>query len=830
MYDSLWAPPLFSWAIPRYLLAMRKNRIVIIAALVACASPAWAQPTPEAEDQAERITVLFTSDLRGALVDSGCTEPGPDSVTPLLPRVASAVASARDRAAREGELPPVLLDAGDALFPSPMIRDLSVERRSAKALVTALQSAGYDAMATGNTTLSAPLPAMQGILSAAAEAGLPMIASNLRCAPEDEEEEEEAEEESASIAYDECQRGIAGLTRRKAIVTRGDLRIGVFSVLPEDLSERVARRNIEGVEFAEPVAVTKQIVRELRSDGADLVVLLSHVDREETAPRRTLELLAPLAPEESPDLVIAASTAGLAISIRTTQSGPIVLAVSGDSLGRVTLERGDDFWQLVSAGEVGDEGEGQELTRRLIGSWHALYCERQARQVPGGELSGVMEEDDFLELALRVMREQTRSDIGVINTGVIADRRLFPLEGPLEQGHIRRALPFDNELRVAVIKGSALTKAAAGFVNAGESIVVGIEKRGTSYRVNGRDVEPDARYRLVTLDFVSEGGDNILDPDAFEFESAEPGPDDGVMLSERITNWLGYLPEEDVYDPDDRLDLYTRPLWLGSFLLDTSISDLQIFAGGTDYDQPQLGRDELFDLRLNAELRGWMSTRDHRWENLLVLRYGIQRPEGLAEGDSWPESMDLIQLRSAYIFDVIRNRILEGVWYGPSLYVEYQLESEFSRAEGDDGEEPPPHFLEMTGQAGLELKPLSWLRLNAGAGVRSNVLAEDNAPVFGINLRGEITRRRFFNLPHLPIYISALVDYFISWPDEGASHKLSVETRLEIQIYGPFQLTASARVFLYDEAATETDANPLALALDTTIGLGVVLVSRSQMY
>ena len=225
-----------------------------------------------------------------------------------------------------------------------------------------------------------------------------------------------------------------------------------------------------------------------------------------------------------------------------------------------------------------------------------------------------------------------------------------------------------------------------------------------------------------------------------------------------------------------------------------------------------------------------MSTRDHRWENQLLLRYGIQRPEGLAADESWPESTDLIQLRSAYIFDVIRNRILDGAWYGPSLFLEYQLESEFTRAEGDDGEEPPPHFLEMTGQAGLELKPLSWLRINAGAGVRSNVLAEDNAPVFGINLRGEITRRRFFELPHVPIYISALVDYFISWPGEGPAHKLSVEGRLEVQIYGPLALTASARLFLYDESATETDANPVAVALDTTIGLGVVLVSRTQVY
>ena len=214
----------------------------------------------------------------------------------------------------------------------------------------------------------------------------------------------------------------------------------------------------------------------------------------------------------------------------------------------------------------------------------------------------------------------------------------------------------------------------------------------------------------------------------------------------------------------------------------------------------------------------------------MILRYGIQRPEGLPAGEPWPESMDLIRFRSAYIFDVIRNRILEGAWYGPSLYVEYQLESEFSPDEPEEGEEPPPHFLEMTGQAGLELQPLAWLRLSAGAGIRSQVLAEDNAPVFGIALRGEITRRRFFDLPNVPIYISGLVDYFISWPGEGPSHKLSVEGRLEVQIYGPFQLSASARLFLYDESSTDDSSNPIALAVDTTIGLGVVLVSRAQTY
>lgn len=793
-------------------------RHAIAAALLALvARPVWAEQAPATEAGGERITVLFTSDLRGRVVDPECGE-GRGSAA-LLPHIAAAVEAERARASAQGAAAqPVLLDAGDALFPSPLIRDLAASPASARNLVAALRSAGYDALATGNTTLGAPLDAMRGLLSAAVSGDLPMIATNLECADAgDYSDEEEAEEA--------CRQGLVDLTRRSALIERGGLRVGVFSVLPDDLGERLARGNMAGARLTDPLEASRSAVRELRAGGAGLVVLLSHLDRTETAPRLTLQLLARLAPEDQPDLVITANTANLAIQMSTSRAGPIVLAVSEDAIGRVALERREGRWRAAEVGEIGEAPEAgapsADLLGRIVSSWNAIYCERQVRRVSGGELSGEMDRDDFMHLALRAMREQTRADIGVLNAGLVDDDDLFPLRGPLTQGQIRRALPYDNELRVATIRGSDLAGVAERLTGSGAAVLEGLEDDDGTIKVNGRDVDPDARYRLVTIDFVAEGGDGIVDPEAVTFETPGPGAGGSAMLADRIVGWLAERPGRGPYDPDSRLDLHRAPLWSGSALVDAAISDLQINNRAEGYAQPPLDRQELFNLTLAADFRGGMSTRDHRWDNTLRLRYGRQRLQTEVGGPEheWAESDDIIQLRSIYTFDYIRNRLLDGAWYGPSIFATYQLESEFAHeGEGD-------HFLEMTGLLGLELNPLAWLKLAVGAGVRSTLLTDDSSPVPGLSFRGEVARRRFFGLPQAPIYLAALVDYFLLWPHDGPAHKLTIEGRVEVEIVGPLRLAGSLRLFLYDEAN-----QPVATALDTTLGVTLALNRRLQTF
>ncbi len=773
--------------------------IALLPALVVAPGLARAEDAPVEPETGARLVVLFTSDLRGALVEEPC-EAG--AAPPLLPVVSAVVREERAR----GAAPVLLLDAGDALFPSPLVRDLASRPDSARALAEALRTAGYDALATGNTIVAAPRPAFRGFAGAAREAGLPLVLTNVECSREGGEG---------------CETTVAGLTERRAVIERAGLRIGVISLLPEDLPERVSRENVEGTRFREPIAATSRAVLALREEGADLVVLLSHADRSDNAPRATLEILSRLAPAESPDLVIAASTAGLATRIRTAGEGPTVLAVSGESVGRALLERGPGGrWETVEAGSVEPEGPPDELLGRVLASFRAVHCATGSRPLAGGRLASAMDRDDFLALLERMAREETRAELSVLNRAMV-NGRPFPREGVLTPSVIRRALPYETELRVAMVTGKALLDLAPRLLGAPALAVSGLTKRDSSYYVNGRVVDADARYRLVTNDFLATGGDGLFErAEEMGFSPAPPDEAGNVSAADRLVAWVDLRPPGELLDPDLRLDLHTRPLWHGSTALTLSISDSHI-DDRVGYDEPQLRRQGLLDMRFGLELRGGMSTRDHSWDNLVQLRYGRQRLETEVGSGSheWGESSDLINVRSGYTMDHVRNHLLEGAWYGPSLFVEYTLESEFDH----DGE--GAHFLEMTGTGGLRLTPVPWLRLQAGAAVRSRVLAEDARAVPGLALRAEVVRSRFFPRVRAPVYLAGLVDYFLGWPGGGEAHKLTAEGRIEVEVLGPLRLSASVRFFLYQEPGLS-----LATAVDSTLGLTVAMSQRLQTY
>jgi 2',3'-cyclic-nucleotide 2'-phosphodiesterase (5'-nucleotidase family) len=761
--------------------------------------------TKQERTEPTRLTVLFTSDLHGHLVDQGC-EATVSRSEPMLPFVAQVVAAERDRAAREGALPPLLLDGGDAFFPSPLVGDLASESDRARELLSAMVATGYDALTLGDTTASAPWPAVTGLLRAARQQGLPVVSANIRCLRE--------------TAASDCRETLAGLTRPSAILRRGPVRIGVFGLLPEDLGERVARQNVRGVEIFSAADAARRTVLRLRDEGAHVVVLLSQVDRAATAPRRTLELISRLEGDAQPDLVIAATTTGLALPIRLAAGGPPVVTVRANAVGRVVLAEQDGAWHVSHGETVQPGGARHSIVGALVDSWNAVHCESHARPVPGGELIGAMDEEDFLHLVLRVLREQTQADIAVIHRGVVGDGRLFPLLGVITHDHVRRLLPYDNVVRVATVEAKKLPALANRFRDNDQAIQSGLEQRGSSWRINGRDQEPESRYRLVTVDFVAEGGGGIIGANGPTFESVPPDGRGGVLLAQRVVNWLRSQREE-LYDPELRLDLYTSPLWTAAYSLDVGVSDVVVTGSHGGYEQPQLQRQELFDLRVGGEFRGGVSTRDHRWANAVTLRYGRQRLESSVGSNehSWSESTDLIQFRSAYVFDYVRNRLLAGEWYGPSLFLEYQFESEFHHR-GDGS-----HYLEMTGTGGVELKPLKWLTLLAGLGLRSIVLGDESRPVPGLNLRTEVLRRRFFGLPDSPVHLAGFVDYFLLWPSAGTTHKLSVEGKLEVTLAGPIRLNATVRAFLYDEPG-----GPVAMAVDSTLGIGIARSHRLQRF
>lgn len=109
-------------------------------------------------------------------------------------------------------------------------------------------------------------------------------------------------------------------------------------------------------------------------------------------------------------------------------------------------------------------------------------------------------------------------DMSMLNFGGI--RTSMPA-GNVTVGDIYRISPFDNYLTFIVLKGSELKKALNRFTDqfnapyAGATIVYK-KNKPVGITVQGKPIDDNRLYTLVTVDFISEGGDHLLENIQFE--------------------------------------------------------------------------------------------------------------------------------------------------------------------------------------------------------------------------------------------------------------------------------------------------------------------------
>ena len=109
-------------------------------------------------------------------------------------------------------------------------------------------------------------------------------------------------------------------------------------------------------------------------------------------------------------------------------------------------------------------------------------------------------------------------DLSMLNFGGI--RTSMP-GGNVTVGDIYRISPFDNYLTFIVLKGSELKKALGRFTDqfnapyAGATIVYK-QNKPVEITVQGNPIDDNRLYTLVTVDFISEGGDHLLENIQYE--------------------------------------------------------------------------------------------------------------------------------------------------------------------------------------------------------------------------------------------------------------------------------------------------------------------------
>lgn len=115
--------------------------------------------------------------------------------------------------------------------------------------------------------------------------------------------------------------------------------------------------------------------------------------------------------------------------------------------------------------------------------------------------------------------------MGVYNMGGI--RAALP-EGDVTYGDVLEVAPFENKICFLTLTGSDLMElfrnmASVGGegVSHGVELVISSDGRLVSARLNGREIDSEASYRIATIDYLAQGNDKM---EAFKKKTAYNAP------------------------------------------------------------------------------------------------------------------------------------------------------------------------------------------------------------------------------------------------------------------------------------------------------------------
>ena len=327
-------------------------------------------------------------------------------------------------------------------------------------------------------------------------------------------------------------------------------KIALFGLTTADLVHIVAVGPNGGVAIADPVAIARRLVPELRRQ-ADVVVCLSHLgldsDRELASRVAGIDVIIGGHSHTRLDRPILAPNA-----TPNGYHGTIIAQASyrGEFLGRVALYfEGDRLFrysgQLLRVRPAeGEDARMAALLRPYADSIEATMARpifRSPARIPS---SGLREAETPLgNFVADVIRDAAGADIAVINSGGI--RAAIPA-GEVTVGDIYSTLPFDNRIVVVPMPGwrvRELLDFAAGRIGKGgfaqvSGVAFVIRSDRASYiRVNGKPLESDRVYRVATVDYLYDGGDGYT-----AFAKAGPAEQTGVLLRDAAVRFLQRNP------------------------------------------------------------------------------------------------------------------------------------------------------------------------------------------------------------------------------------------------------------------------------------------------
>jgi 5'-nucleotidase len=470
--------------------------LVAALALVLRAADTATQASAVQGDPRIHIVVLHTNDVHGQVLTRKATWLDKDH-PPLvggLPRVAAYVDAVREEAKQFDE-GVIVVDAGDWYQGTPegLVGD-------GLDFVKALALVGYDGMCIGNHEFDHGVANVERLIR---EAKLPAVCANL---------------------YDKAtEKPVAWVPQYRIVEVKG-VKIGLVGLITP-VTPQITHPDARTLDFIDPIKALAQAKTEL-AGKVDWILPLTHLG---VADDRALARSDP----GLPLIVGGHSHTYLKEGVVEGTTRIVQTGSKAGSLGRV------DLWLDPATHKV------VELRARLIdlneearpefrnAPLEAL-CKKLEDQSAERMKEVIGELEDALvrakspyasstagNLIADAVREHARADVGLMNRGGI---RCDLPAGKVTRRDVFEIVPFDNNVSVLTMSGAKLLEmirravegtAHSGLEVSGLEIDVTAKKGGkhklAGLKVGGKDLDPNAMYRVAMNSFMADGGDAYLE-------------------------------------------------------------------------------------------------------------------------------------------------------------------------------------------------------------------------------------------------------------------------------------------------------------------------------
>lgn len=718
------------------------------------------------------VPLVLSGELRGALFDGSCDEPGALARLPDLP----------------GVVPPnprpIVLGTGDLLGPEPLSGYAFEGPDSVKArLLRVFRSQGrpvFDAVLPGNFELAAD-PARTELLGA--DDLVPWTVANVP---------------------------FAKSSRRHRVFVRNGIRIGVTAVVDTAIEGSLSAG--AKVEISSPEKALDEATAALFRAGVDIVVALVHVRRSDGFDRVAAILEGMKG--RKPQVVLTSPLVSDPAHIRLDRLGVTIVTSPRDpaEAAVVELELGPRRALRRVRSQRRRVPPVPSAQADIIRNWVCGHLDIPIQK--GGERP--IERKDFIRMLLEQMRRQTGSEVALVNLGSIGPESVFPLPAAPTRLDVRRALPFHDRLRVLELKGAVLGPIET-LVADPRIASVGL-KEG---KVAGRVKDTNRTYRVVTIDYVAEGREAFVDPAVLAFAPAA----DEITLREMVLGALetkGFESAVRSAEPtllDFKVDV-------GANLKSVNVQNR------TEAEAPQLTRNNFFGLSGDLAIRFSVDLPSHRLELAERTRFGIVTEDLEDGGSETRENEDVTVVELTYAGRLARG--LDEPWIpdaGATARLETELtvptdERGYRRALLQAGVGPAWQLasnLSFRSQLGFRRELLA---SSSSSDADEAALAETRVALLStLELRDDV----IVIAEGRPVKLNLRVDHTADLTGEVRDQVFQGHLGLDVPIIGTIALTAALDVYVLAREQLN-GPNGSGGALDTSLGVKSALDMSEVFY